>query len=69
MVWVCWKNPILDQTTEPRPFSEAALTQKTKFHTNYTGQAKPRCFCNCLRSPAQKRKEKKKLGLDDDEEE
>lgn len=35
-----------------------------KFHTNYTAQAKPRCFCNCLSSPAQKRKgeRKKKSG-------
>lgn len=33
-----------------------------KFHTNYTGQAEPRCFCNCLCSPAQKIKEEKNLG-------
>lgn len=34
-----------------------------KFHTNYTGRAKPRCFCNCLCSPAQKRKGEKIWAL------
>lgn len=65
------KNPIPETRTLSRGHSRRLLSHRSgteqKFHTNYTGQAKPRCFCNCLSSPAQKRKEKN-LGLDDDDE-
>lgn len=68
MVGVCRKKECSKAQSQTRTLSRGhsrrLLSHRSgtgqKFHTNYTDQAKPRCFCNCLCRPAQKRKEEEK---------